>query len=235
MRASICPGLFSANPYLERETSASSSRLRLGLLLRLCILLLFLLLLIQLLIRLALETRLLLGRLLNRLEEALQATLLCTLHVLLQLGRTVPDSVLVEVLLLDEELDEALDVRGFPLEVAFWGVGWTHVGLEEEGAGIGEGPVFGECEFVLAGLDVSDYAFEVLVVANHFEGSGGADALDGVEVITAEEDTEVDELLYLALWVGSGGKLVLPVPAPYLGLRGPCPGGSLGWALSAVH
>jgi hypothetical protein len=63
--------LFPAYPHSNRETSASSPRLRLCLLLRLGVLLLFLLLLIQLLIRLTLQTRLLLRRLLNRLEEAL--------------------------------------------------------------------------------------------------------------------------------------------------------------------
>jgi hypothetical protein len=46
----------------------------------------------------------------------------------------------------------------------------------------------------LVGFDVGDNAFEVLVVADEFEGGGGADAFDGVEVVAAEKDTEVDEL-----------------------------------------
>jgi hypothetical protein len=229
------PALFSANPHSTYEISTSSPGLRLSLLLRLCILLLFLLLLVQLLIRLTLETRLLLRRLLNRLEEAFQTTLLCTLHVFLQLGGTVSDPILVEMLLLDEEFDQTLNVGGFPLEVAFGGVGGAHVGLEEEEAGVGEGPVFGKGEFVLAGLDVCDYAFEVIVVADEFEGGGGADALDGVEVIAAEEDTEVDELWLLVLGVSVKERLILPVRAPLLSLQAPYPNGSLESALSAVH
>lgn len=43
-------------------------------------------------------------------------------------------------------------------------------------------------------FDVFDDAFEVFVVADELEGGGGADAFDGVEVVAAEEDAEVDEL-----------------------------------------
>jgi hypothetical protein len=131
---------------------------------------LFLLLLAQFFISLALETRLLLCRLLNRLKEALEAALLCRLHVLLQLGRSVPHAVLVEVLVLDEELDQALDVGRLPLEVTFWGVGGLYVGLEEEKARVGKGPVFGKDQLLLIVLDVFDDAFEVLVVADELEG-----------------------------------------------------------------
>jgi hypothetical protein len=46
---------------------------------------------------------------------------------------------------------------------------------------------------------VFDHAFEVLVVADELEGGGGADAFDGVEVVTAEEDAKVDELVVLVL------------------------------------
>jgi hypothetical protein len=46
----------------------------------------------------------------------------------------------------------------------------------------------------LVGFDVGDDAFEVLVVADEFEGGGGADTLDWVEVVAAKEDAEVDEL-----------------------------------------
>ena len=52
----------------------------------------------------------------------------------------------------------------------------------------------------MVGLDVGDYAFEVLVVADELESGGGADALDGVEVVAAEEDAEVDEL-NVSVWV----------------------------------
>lgn len=92
------------------------------------------------------------------------------------------------MLLLDEELDQSVDVRGFPLEIAFRSVGGAYVGFKEEKTGVGKGPVFRKSEFLLVRLDVGDYAFEVLVVADEFEGSGGADAFDGVEVIAAEED-----------------------------------------------
>jgi len=44
------------------------------------------------------------------------------------------------------------------------------------------------------GLDVLDDAFEVGMLADELEGGAWADAFDGVEVIAAEEDTEVDEL-----------------------------------------
>jgi hypothetical protein len=33
------------------------------------------------------------------------------------------------------------------------------------------------------------------VVTDHLEGGAGADALNGVEIIAAEENTEVDELI----------------------------------------
>jgi hypothetical protein len=49
---------------------------------------------------------------------------------------------------------------------------------------------------------VRDDAFEVLVVADEFEGRGGADAFDGVEVVAAEEDAKVDELEVLVACIG---------------------------------
>jgi hypothetical protein len=160
---------------------------------------LFLLLLVQLVVRLALQTRLLLGRLLDWLEEALQPTLLRRLHVLGQFLRAVADPVFAEVLLFDEVFDEALDVGRFPLEVAFWGVGGAHIGLKEEEARVGEGPVVGNGEFLLAGLEMLDYAFKVLVVTDQLDGGRRADALDGVKVVAAEEDAEVDELASLVV------------------------------------
>jgi hypothetical protein len=141
----------------------------------------------------------------------------------LQLGSAVADSVLIEVLLFDEELDEALDVRSFPLEVAFGVLGGFDVGFEEKKAGIGEGPVFGKGELLLIGLDVRDYAFEVLVVADQFEGGGGADAFDGVEVVAAEEDAEVDELMLSESCISRQDVEVIPVLAPCPDPPGPCP------------
>jgi len=49
------------------------------------------------------------------------------------------------------------------------------------------------------GLDMFDDAFEVCVLADEFEGGAGADAFNGVEVIAAEEDTEVDELTVVSI------------------------------------
>jgi hypothetical protein len=103
------------------------------------------------------------------------------------------------VLLFDEVLDETLDVGCFPLEVALWGVGGAHIWLEEEETCVGEWPVVGNGELLLTGLEVLDYAFEVLVVADEFYGRRGADALDRVEVVAAEEDAEVDELDVISL------------------------------------
>jgi hypothetical protein len=208
----------SSDPRQIQSRSNSLFRLRLGLLLRLRILFLFLLLLAQLLVRLALQARLLRRRLLNRFEEALHSTLLRRLHVLLQFGGTVADSVLAEVLLLDEKLDESFDVWCFPLEVAFGGVGGADVRLEEEEASVSEGPVVGNGELLLVVLDVSNHAFEVLVVADQFEGGGGADALDGVEVVAAEEDAEIDELHLLVLYVSpsEGIPYLLPLHAETL-------------------
>jgi hypothetical protein len=44
-------------------------------------------------------------------------------------------------------------------------------------------------------FDVFDDAFKVRVLADEFESRTGADAFDGIEVVAAEEDAEVDELL----------------------------------------
>jgi hypothetical protein len=46
---------------------------------------------------------------------------------------------------------------------------------------------------------VFDDAFEVLVVADELDGGGGADAFDGVEVVAAKEDAEIDELAVVSL------------------------------------
>ena len=49
------------------------------------------------------------------------------------------------------------------------------------------------------GLDVFDDAFEVRVLADELEGGAWPDAFDGVEVIAAEEDTEIDELTVISI------------------------------------
>jgi hypothetical protein len=41
-------------------------------------------------------------------------------------------------------------------------------------------------------------AFKVVVLADEFDSRAGADTLDGVKVIAAEEDAEVDKLRLLA-------------------------------------
>jgi hypothetical protein len=41
---------------------------------------------------------------------------------------------------------------------------------------------------------VLDHAFEVFVLADEFESSAGADTFYGVEIIAAEENTEVNKL-----------------------------------------
>jgi hypothetical protein len=98
------------------------------------------------------------------------------------------------MLVFHKELDQAINVWRFPLEVAFGGVSGTNIGFEEEKTRVGVGPVVWDGEFFLFGLDVGDYAFKVLVVADEFEGSRGADAFDGVEIVAAEQNAEVDEL-----------------------------------------
>lgn len=124
--------------------SRRSAGLRLQLGLLLLLLLELLLLGLVLLLELALVGLLLLFGLGDGLEEALEPGLLGALHVLLQPGAGAPDPVLVEVLLGDEELDQALDVGLLPLDVAEGVVGLAHVGLEEQGASVLERPVFGQ-------------------------------------------------------------------------------------------
>lgn len=73
-------------------------------------------------------------------------------------------------------------------------VGGTDVRIEEELPRVFVRPVFGDCEFGLAGFDGGDEVFERFVFADELEGGVGADFGDGVEVVAAEEDAEVDEL-----------------------------------------
>lgn len=99
------------------------------------------------------------------------------------------------MLLLDQELNKTFYVWGFPLEVAFWVIGRSDVWFKEEQARIGEGPVVGDSELLGGlGLDVFNDTFQVIMLTDELESGAGANAFDRVEIITAEEDTEVDEL-----------------------------------------
>lgn len=95
-----------------------------------------------------------------------------------------------------EELHQTLDIRAGPFEIAFGSVGGENVGFEEEVPGVGEGICFGEREFLALGVvfDEGDHGIEGLVLANEVQSSLRADFADGVDVVAAEEDTEVDEL-----------------------------------------
>lgn len=74
-------------------------------------------------------------------------------------------------------------------------VGGAHVRVEEEFARILVGPVRGDgVAFFGVVLDVGHYSFESAVVANQFQGALGPDFGDGVDVVAAEQDAEVDEL-----------------------------------------
>ena len=71
----------------------------------------------------------------------------------------------------------------------------TDIGVEEEFAGIGVWPVFGDDEFgFLVVFRIVNKSFEGFVFADESEGGLGTDFWNGVKIITAKEDTEVDEL-----------------------------------------
>jgi hypothetical protein len=97
------------------------------------------------------------------------------------------------VLLLDQELHQALDIGSLPLEVALGIVCGSNIGCEEEGACVGERPVFRDGVFG-GGLEGLVDFLERAVLADESQGGGGTDAFDGVDVVAAEEDAEVDEL-----------------------------------------
>lgn len=64
-------------------------------------------------------------------------------------------------------MDKTVDVGSFPLELAVWVVGRSNVGVEEEFASVGVGPVFRKCVFgFLVVLDPFDEVFECAVFAN---------------------------------------------------------------------
>lgn len=89
------------------------------------------------------------------------------LQILLQPRCAAADTVFREAFFGDEELHEPVDVGGFPFEVAVGVVGVPDVGLEEEIAGVGEGPVFWDAEFGFrVGLGKVDEGFEGFVFAD---------------------------------------------------------------------
>lgn len=179
--STICAVLPNAIKYTPpTRNSSSTSRFSFSLLLFLLLFLgLFLLLLILLLV-LTLQILDLLFCLRDWLEEPLQSSLLRALQVLLQPSGTASNSVLTESLLGNQKLDEAFDVRGFPLEVAVWVIGWPDVGVEEELAGVGVGPVFWDLELGLSCLDSFNELFEGAVFADQLQSGVGTDFGDGV-------------------------------------------------------
>ena len=146
----------------------STPRFGLSLSLLLLLLLNLLLLLLILLIVLPLQRLQLLLRLWNNLEETLQSSLLSGLQVLRQFLRGTSNSVLGETFLGDEELDEAIDVGGFPFEIAFFVIGWSDVWVEEELTGISEGPVFWKGKLGFAGFDCFNEFLKCAVFADEF-------------------------------------------------------------------
>lgn len=175
-----------------RLNRAAGFRLRLGLLL--LILLQLLLLLLVLLLILSLQVLDLLVRLGDRFEEALKAGLLAGLEVLGQPCGAGPHAVLAEALLRHEELHQPVDVRGIPFELAVWVVGRPHIGVEEEVARVGVGPVFGEHQLGFPSLDGLDDLLQRAVFADQLQGRMWADFWNRVEVVAAQEDAEVGKL-----------------------------------------
>merc|ERR1712070_304907 len=115
-------------------------------------------------------------RLFTRLEETFQTALLAGFKVLGQTCGTRSYAVLIETLLLDQKLDQAVHIRRFPFEVAVRVVGLADVGLLEQEASILVGPVLGEG--ILVSLLVMLYhAFQVLVFTDEIQCDLWADSL----------------------------------------------------------
>jgi len=91
-----------------------------------------------------------------------------TLQILLQSGCSAADSVLAESFLGDEELYKSFDVRSLPFEVAVCMISRADVGVEEELAGIGIGPVFWDLELGLSCLDSLDEFLKSAVFTDKF-------------------------------------------------------------------
>lgn len=167
-------------------------RLRLLLLVFLALLLSFLVLLLQL----SLVRLLLLLGLGNGFEESLQTRLLVTLDVLLKLCRSSSNTVFRKPLLVDEELYQTVHVGFLPLEIAEGVFGGSDIGLEEEVAGILVGPVFGKGVLALfVALNELDDLLQAAMLANELQRGVRTDLWNGVEVVAAEQDAEVDELV----------------------------------------
>ena len=171
--------------------------LRLGLrrLTSLLILLHLLPLLLSLLLILPLQFLDLLIGLGDRFEEPLKSRLLARLQVLLELSYPPPDSILGKCVLNDEKLDEPFSVGLLPLKVTIFVVCRPDVWVEEKLARVGIRPVFRDSIFVLIIVVYPlNNLFEGSVFTNQFKGRVGADLCDGVEVIAAKEDAEINEL-----------------------------------------
>lgn len=170
-------------------------RLGLGRLTSLLILLHLLPLLLSLLLILPLQFLDLLIGLGDRFEEPLKSRLLARLQVLLELSYPAPDSLLGKCILNDEELDEPFNVGLLPLEVTIFVVRRPDVWVEEELPRVGVRPVFRDGIFVLIIVVYPlNNLFEGSVFTDQFKGGVGADLWDGVEVITAKKDAEIDKL-----------------------------------------
>lgn len=76
-----------------------------------------------------------------RLEKSFQSCLLSRLYVLLQPLGCVTDSILVEALFRNKEVDETFDIRSLPLEITVLVVGGTNIGIEKQLARILVGPI----------------------------------------------------------------------------------------------
>lgn len=196
-------GIILCRQFLGRKTKAlrdfenlaRPTGLGFGIFLRLCIVLLFLLLLLELLIILALEGSLLVFSLGNGFEESFQAGLLSDLQVLRQARRTVAHTVLVESLVLDQEINEAFDVRTIPFEVTVRVVCRMNVRVGEQVPCILVWPFFGDHELLLR---VVLHKFEDLlnrfVLFDQVESSVGSHLRDGLQIVTAQKNAEVNEL-----------------------------------------
>ena len=169
--------------------------LRLSRLAGLLVLLRLLPLLLSLFLILPLQVLDLLFGLGDRLEETLKSRLLARLQALLQLSHPAPNSLLGKGILNNEKFDEPFHVGLLPLEVTIFVVCRSNVWVEEELARIGVRPVFRDGISVLIIVVYPLHnLFEGAMLTDQFKGSVGADLWDGIEVIAAKKDTEVDKL-----------------------------------------
>ena len=183
-------------PRLSSGGSRGASWLGFCLFLLLLVRLCFFLALLALLFDLAFAALHLLRRRLDRFEKPLEAGLLGRFEILAEAGGRAAHAVFAEALFRHEEGDEAVDVGRGPFEVAVRVVRRAHVRVEEELSRVAVGPVGGDgVALFRVGGDVRDDVFERAVVADQFESRLGADFGDRVDVVAAEKDAEVDELV----------------------------------------